>query len=70
MDDTCPMCSEGKMREVVGDDSIVINGDTYSVRDFYSVCSECGVELANDYQSKMNAGEVLAARKKAELRGI
>lgn len=54
MDTICPACGEGILTQHHDINTIEYPNETIELKFFYSVCSECGSELASPDQVKIN----------------
>lgn len=68
LDEICPICGEGHLREYVGSNRFEYKDQTTELKMQFSTCDSCGCEQANEAQMRANKRTTIAFKK--EVNGL
>ena len=66
LEDTCPICGEGHLKDQVGKNSVEYSGHSILLDSHYSICDLCGSEQASPIQTRNNKRAMMEFKKQVD----
>lgn len=69
-DETCPVCAMGKLHENIEMNPVEYRGHKKLLKMYYSICDDCGSEIADARQTRLNKEEMVKFRANIDAKYI